>query len=313
MVTNILIVGYGRSGSTILEQVLATQPEFTALGEVRHLWQRGFVMNTLCTCGSPFHSCPFWRDVDERAFSGLSAEDARDLLDVRRRLLRPAGLLGLFLGRPRTALARADLDKYRRSVLAVYEAAADSTGARVLVDSSKDPLHGLALSRLPGVSWHVIHLVRDARGVALSLQRPKVRPEVTWKTQRETTRRPARTALVWMYRNLASSLLRASASTYRTLRYEDFVADPDAAVSRIREDVGLSGQHDPVLRDGRVGLPTTHSVSGNAIRFDGRDVALRLDDQWRTSLSTWHRAVVTALAAPLLIRYGYIRRRGARP
>lgn len=304
----LFIAGYGRSGSTILEQVLAKDPACLALGEVRHLWQRGYMLNTLCACGSPFQECPFWKQLDQAAFNGLGPEQARGLFEVRRRLLRPLRVLAaLALGRLAPSALRRDLLCYRTHVLAVYEAAAAASGVSVLIDSSKDPLHGLVLARLPGVSLHVVHLVRDARGVALSLLRPKVRHEVTWKQQLETVRNPTRTAAVWSYRNLLASCLRFPAASYRVVRYEDFVSDPDRVVRAVRADVGLPEPPASLVEEGRVRLPVTHSVSGNTIRFEGRSVALRLDDEWRSALSRRDRLRVTMLASPLLLRYGYLR------
>jgi hypothetical protein len=201
------------------------------------------------------------------------------------------------------------VDTYVRHVRAVYQAALASSEGTVLIDGSKDPLHGLALARMDDVSLHVVHLVRDARGVALSLRRPKIRHEVYWKEQREAVRRPARSALVWSYRNLMSSVLRPLAASYRRVRYEDFVADPDRVLAVVRADVGLP-PGESVVDDRRIALPETHQVSGNANRFEGRDVQLRLDNAWRSALPRRDRLTVTMLASPLLLRYGYLRNGG---
>lgn len=300
----VFIAGYGRSGSTLFEQVLGKDDRFVPLGEIRHLWQRGYMLNSLCACGVAFVDCPFWSRVDREAFGGLSPSAARELFEIRRTLLRPANLPTL-LGRGRRPEPAAAFDAYLTAVRAVYEAALTSATGTILIDSSKDPLHGLALARMHDVSLHVVHLVRDARGVALSLRRPKLRHEVYWKEQRETVRPPARSALVWTYRNLMATLLRSVSGSYRLLRYEDFVAEPDRALAGVHRDVGLEPGAS-VVDGGRIALPETHSVSGNANRFEGRDVRLRVDDAWRSDLSRTDRVAVTVLASPLLLRYRYL-------
>ena len=66
----LFVGGLGRSGSTVLDMLLAQEPGMVPVGEVRHLWERGLRDNDLCGCGAPFHDCPFWRAVGERAFGG---------------------------------------------------------------------------------------------------------------------------------------------------------------------------------------------------------------------------------------------------
>ncbi len=67
--------GLGRSGTTLLERLLAARPGVCAAGETVHLWQRGLVRNELCGCGLPFAACPFWHRVGEHAFGGWAEID----------------------------------------------------------------------------------------------------------------------------------------------------------------------------------------------------------------------------------------------
>lgn len=308
----LFIAGYGRSGSTLFERVLAKDPTFVSLGQVKHLWLQGYLQDFLCGCGVPFSQCPFWSEVDREAFKGLDAAAARRLFETRKEHYRPARLPAVLvherLGRARR---EPDVVAYGDGLRAVYQAAVAVSGASVVIDSSKDPMHGLILARLPGVSLHVVHLIRDARGVAFSLQRPKVRHQVHWKQQRMPVETPTRTALVWSYRNALAASLNRLATSYRLVRYEDFIASPDEIVEAVRSDLGLGGLSSSVLKDGKVTLPTTHSVSGNANRFEPSTVRLRVDDEWRRALPRADRVRVTALAAPLLLRYGYLLGGGA--
>jgi hypothetical protein len=58
----IYIGGYGHSGSTLLEYLLAASPEIVACGEVSSvLHQRG--RKEKCTCGKPAAACPVWGPV----------------------------------------------------------------------------------------------------------------------------------------------------------------------------------------------------------------------------------------------------------
>lgn len=130
------IGGSGRSGSTLLECLLAELPEVVALGEVGHLWERALGRNELCACGEHFHDCPFWTVVGQRAFGGwknVSVEHVltlKDAVDRQRRM-------------PSTARRRAPrgmrtaLQEYAEYYRRIYQAAATVSGAPVVVDSSK--------------------------------------------------------------------------------------------------------------------------------------------------------------------------------
>ena len=45
----------------------------------------GIVDDDLCGCGKPFHACPFWTAVGERAFGGWSQVDVERLRWLRAR------------------------------------------------------------------------------------------------------------------------------------------------------------------------------------------------------------------------------------
>ena len=300
----LFIAGYARSGSTVLERVLALDKRFAALGEVKHLWELGYVKNALCGCGAPFSECAFWREIDERAFGRLVAGTAERLAKIRRTLVRPktAGYLlssGLAGGAdPRHA------GDYLDHVATVYRAAREATGAEVILDGSKDAVHGLLLSTREDIELHVLHLVRDPRGVAYSCSREKVRPEIHWKEQSQAVHRPARTAVVWSYRNTLAERLRSRAASYRLVRYEDFVRDPARVLMQAQHDVGLETNGE--LVSGRhLMLPITHSISGNGNRFEDQAIELRSDERWRSGLTRWERLQTTLLSAPLIAKYGY--------
>jgi hypothetical protein len=304
----VFIAGYGHSGSTVFEQVLAQDRTFVALGEMKHLWQRGYLSDVLCGCGLPFHDCPFWSGVDRAAFGGLDRERAREIRNLGRRLLDRSSI-------PRLLLRRRGwppLTEYHEHLRAAYRAALDGADASIAVDSSKDGIHGLVLASMPDVTLHVVHLVRDARAVGFSWQRERVRPEIHWETRLMPKYSAARSGIAWVYRNLVATAVRRSARSYLRVRYEDFVRDPDAVVERVRRSIGIPQPRWPVVVDDRVELPETHQVSGNPVRFGSRSVELVLDDEWRRAMPRRDRVKVVATSWPLLLRYGYLLPRAGR-
>ncbi len=305
------IGGYARTGSTLLDRLLGQIDGFASFGELRHVWERSFVGNQTCGCGREFRSCPFWIEVAELAFGGFDGVDAI-------RLGRMARSVDAFANIPRIgprawpAGFRRRLDTYRDAVASLYVALQRVSGARVLVDSTKDPQHAYVLRSIPGFDVRVVHLVRDPRAVAFSWTRAKRRPEIHWREQDMPRFPVARSAAAWTMANLAAEGLRAGGSSYVLTRYEDLVAEPTGTLGHIVDALGLGPADLSFVADGRAHLEPAHTMAGNPIRFVSGNVELRIDDRWRTEMRPRDRALVAAMTAPTARRYGYRPDPGAR-
>jgi len=292
--------------------MLGRREGFVAVGELRYLWDRGLRRNHLCGCRSPFRSCPFWTEVMADAFGGFDAADALDTEAWSDALDRVRYLPLLAAPRLRPTRFGATLREYGDAITGLYRSILSVSGATVLIDSSKDPSYAFVLDAVDTFDLSVLHLVRDSRAVAYSWTRDRVRPEIHWAVEHMNRRSPMRTALTWNANHLCFEALGWRKRRYLRLRYEDFVGDPDGAISTV---VALAGGSAPP------GTPPVersdsgwnHSISGNPVRFDARPLRIALDDEWETELGTEDRRLVTMVTAPLLHRYGYLgsRWRGA--
>ena len=172
----VYVGGFGRSGSTLLDRVLAQIGGCVAVGELVHLPQRGLLDDERCGCGVAFSACPFWSEVGVAAFgpAGWASVDAEAIrrqqaaLDRNRRI--PAMVL------PRWGRGSAETEELGAWFGRVYAAVADVSGASVVVDSSKHASTAFLLRRAPGLDLRVVHLVRDSRGVAYSWSKRVQRP-----------------------------------------------------------------------------------------------------------------------------------------
>ncbi|MFP5464974.1 MAG: sulfotransferase [Gammaproteobacteria bacterium] len=172
----LFIVGASRSGSTLLERLLNELPGVMSVGELQRVWRRGFVENQLCSCGQPFQDCPFWGEVRQRLQADGKLADA-GAVDALSRSVYKAGL------RPASG-REAFLAHWSR----LFGAIANVSGARWLVDSSKDPVYAAQLAHLPGFQTRYLHLIRDPRAVAYSKMRRRLRPEIHWTEAYMATR-----------------------------------------------------------------------------------------------------------------------------
>ena len=308
MTTILYIAGTGRSGSTVLASVLGEVDGVFAAGEVRYLWQRGLLEGRLCGCGLPVRECPVWTGILKVAAERGASPRPEAMAALLRRAGRMRHLPGALIGRRllrRPASGSAELRGARGALGNLYAAIAEVTGSRVVLDSSKLPSYANLLRDTPGVDLRVVHLVRDPRGAAYSWASRKALADGAQQSHMEQIG-PLKSTLLWDVWNVAAaSLLGGGDSRYLRLRYEDFVADPPAAVRRILSSVGMDGTALPFDSEGGVTLRPNHSVAGNPDRLRHGPIQLRADLRWRTSLPARSRRLVSALAAPLLPAFGY--------
>jgi hypothetical protein len=295
----------GRSGTTLVERLLGELPSVCALGEVVHLWQRDIRDDERCGCGRRFSGCDFWTAVGAKAFGGWDAVDVDRVHALRDIVERTRHIPRLAAAQLSTA-QRADVREYADYYARVYAAAAEVSGARVVVDSSKHSALAHCLRWADGLDLRVVHVVRDARGVAYSWTKTVARPE-TDGAEQMTRYSPGRSALLWNAHNAAFGLLARRGVAVRRIRYEQFLAEPRQALKDLAAYAGLD-VHDAdldFLQDGQAELSPGHSAAGNPMRFTVGRVALRRDDAWVRALPRRQRRLVGAVCAPLLRAYGY--------
>jgi hypothetical protein len=306
------IAGTGRSGSTLLAAILGEVEGVFTAGELRFLWERSLLEDRLCGCGLHFGACTLWEGVLETAFGGRAGIDARHELREQRRRTRIRHLPRLLVAGDGRGVAANDAHgEHGERLERLYARVAEATGAGVVVDSSKLPSYARLLDTLPGVDVHVVHLVRDPRAAARSWMRQKPQPDRGWLAPMQTIG-PLKSASLWVLWNATAELLwRGRPDRYLRVRYEDLMERPQETVGRILAMVGMAGAATPFVDERTVTLGVNHTVAGNPDRLRHGLTRLRADGGGPDDLRTRDRLLVTALAAPLLLRYGYAMRRPA--
>jgi hypothetical protein len=299
----LFVAGLGRSGSTLVDRVLGEVSGYQSLGEVVHLWQRGLIDNEMCGSGEPFHESGFWAEVGEVAFGGWDRVDPTEVLALQRAVDRTRYVPLLAWPQLRPGFLT-HIDGYAAILSRVYRAAAEVSGARVLIDSSKHVSSATFLRHVPGVDPRIVHLVRDARGVAYSWGKVKPRPEAGDEAVMARSS-PAQAAGWYMAQNLLVEATRSQHVPRIRVRYEDFTADPEGVVRRV---LALTGDQGVPLRhlDGhQVTLGPNPNVGGNPMKLEAGPITIAQDDAWRQAMPERDQRLVTVLTAPLLLAYGY--------
>jgi hypothetical protein len=275
------ITGSGRSGSTMLSRLLGEVDGVVNVGEAAsHYFKKSTPVP--CGCGASVRDCLFWKRIP---INRRAQEFGHQFLRIRHI----------------TKLALADHtsgSKVRNLVLSMhdlYRTIAEKTGARVVVDTSKNPAVAYALSRTPGVRLSVIHLIRAPQGVADSWRRPKgyLSPAPAW-----------RVSLKWTLVNPFAELIAGWQPAHHwTIRYEDLTENPRMFVEAIAAAV-LGGPADcSFLQGNRAAVRAQHILAGNPDKLERSDVVI---EKRHPVLPRRTSFVVSLLTFPLTLRYGYI-------
>jgi hypothetical protein len=314
------LVGPGRSGTTILGNILGEVEGITNAGEMRWLWRRGLRERRPCGCGRPPVECPRWSAVLDRVRPELARSTGRENFDaavsevvsaqdevlaLRNRLRVISSVTGRQGDWPALTCMRAVTAQLCHSLVGV-------SGAQLIVDTSKLVAVAALLAGDDRIDHYVLQVTRDPRAVAFSWQRPKPLP-LAGGMGSMATLRPRSTVAWWMQGSLEAELLRRRMPRDRwmLIRYEDFVQHPKASVDRVLAFLEVSAPG-PFVADDTVALDTNHTLAGNPNRFHTGLVRISEDDEWRSRMAWRDRTIIAAATSPLLVRYGYPLRTGTR-
>ncbi len=298
----IYIGGWGRSGSSLLANILGSSPKAVSVGELRYLWDRGMVENKLCGCGEAFDSCQYWSTVLNHASLSANPETGRRYAE---RVGSDATLSQLI------AMLTAGGRRYRRrrfEETAILDSLYNSIGAvadaDIIIDASKTPPYALNLLTNENVDLYFIHLIRDPRAVAYSWSRKRASKEAADEMLPRYS--GLKSGLYWAGFNLLGLLFRwRRRANYLAVRYEDFCNEPRSTVADIFDHCGIG---DPELQwysDQEVDVSMQHSISGNPSRFNVGRVTIKPDIAWQTRMATTPRWIVTLLCVSLFPVFGY--------
>lgn len=304
------VLGFPRSGSTLLGRLLADQLELPFVGELRHFWHRWSRPDPAqCACREYVVDCPHWRRVGELLADSthgptvdLAVREALTLQGAATRWTRLPALLAA--EPPDDAIMAAYIERLRR----LYLVTAEHFGAGGLVDTSKKPLDAAYLRHVRDLDVWYVHLLRDPRATAHSRSKGRVR-----KRDRHPSPLASRLDSYWLLHDgvnwqagelAARKVLDAVAESRRlTLRYEDFAARPAEELNRIIDWFGCSRKQ--ANGSSTFSLTANHAVAGNRMRYLSGPVEVRADTSWTREMHPIKQRLVAAVTRPGRRRAGY--------
>jgi Sulfotransferase family len=287
----IYISGSGRSGSTLLERIIHSAPNSSALGEFHCLWRLPEHKIT-CSCGALFANDEFWRPVLERA--GLNTAVIAELRGLEERICRTG-----FIARHRfnkvAIAADPNVKRFLDLQLRIFECIADASESPVLVDSSKAGPRAWLLSCLPQV--RVIHLYRDPADVIASWRSAKYDPGMGRAMQRMSIHAAA---VDWWKVELLIRRLERVQPIYR-IDYAALCADPRKVVNDALSSLCLEIQPKPTwIETNAVHQGERyHSLNGNPDRFDKGPIHISKRSTDWSKIRIGDRMTIQAIASTM--------------
>ena len=257
------IMGYERSGSTFLQNLVATHPALLPVGEVHHLWDRGVKEAVQCGCGEYVKSCPFWRKVF-RNWYGI------DELDELLQKYKDANAIRrwrkwLFLQSMWTSSAqlKRSIQPYTHAIRRLYEALYEvEKGVMWIVDSSKTPVYGWVLTLMENIDLRILHLVRDPIATEASVWKRKHAGHPNYQGYW-----PGRAAARWAFWTWVNHHWFHKHPGYRLLAYDTLLERPRDVVQAVHRWLGLTPYLGAFETQKVVHLEPTHTFGGSPSRF----------------------------------------------
>jgi hypothetical protein len=218
------VLGYGRSGSTVLGMALGQHPGLVNLGEISTLptFIPGptYIAPRACGCLLPLDQCPYWQGVARRVGSlAALAEDGTSLSPT----------MGWRRYAPWLPPPGAELPRWAAAAAAMYRATIAEAGAAVAVDTSKGAARAWWLWQSGEVELTFVWLTRRLEGVIRSQVRhgnSALKTAVSWRLAQRQAAQMARVA-------------ERGGLRVPRISYERLVNDPRAVLAEVLTHVGL--------------------------------------------------------------------------
>jgi Sulfotransferase family len=278
--------GNGRSGTTILSNILGEYEGCFSAREVRSVWSELSDRpvdsgSWRCGRGAAVRHCPVWKLVFECAFGRLDRIDSDRVRKLRRSIDRSRYASIMAMKRWRRIMARR-IDAYADAVGRIYRAISEVMRCCVIVDGSKGPLFALVMGAIEDFDVYIAHMIRYPRACAFSLRRAVQRPD-TVEQAYMLQQGALRSELAWGSAAVASSTIAHDfPGRFTSVRYEDVVTQPRQTIKDILDLFGEAPGASPFVSDNEIELRPNDTIWGNPNRMRAGRSTLRADEEWKS-------------------------------
>ena len=286
----ILLVGYGHSGSTLMDIIFDCSSEVVGVGEFFQL-KNSLKFDLYCSCLKRVEDCQFWKKII-RGEEVLSLKIGRRLIDF---LFNRNNWKKWVKGREE----KVDEEEYIRWHEDYYKRILDQSGGKVIFDSSKDVDRAELLLKNKEFETIIIHLVRDGRGAALSFFKVNPKKSILYYMFR------------WVVENLKVEIVKWRNREVKNIfiNYKNFSERPKEVLKEVFDELGLVFKPDFI---DNFSQKEHYQVGGNLnLRkrvFRENKVEIKRDLRWKEELSALNKLAFIVLFGWLNLYY-YLRSR----
>lgn len=302
-ITILYVMGYGRSGSTLLDRVLGSYEGVAGCGELSNIVESGWINDEYCSCGHKVSKCKFWSDVYSLWSFGKQAKDEKEFHSLQKKYESHESFWKS-VTYPNVTRSH-EFECYLHDLGLLYSCIREVSGNDMIVDSSKNVARAYNLSLLPCVSVKWLHLVRDCRGVVSSLEKTFTQDLKKGVQRSIGGTHWMRTILAWSIYNYECEILKKRIQSDSILiKYEDFSSNPSDELKRIGDIIDVPALTSETWDRFSSSQNDTHIAAGNRLRMQN-EIVINPDNKWHTTLPEWKKQSIRIFASHLMRKYRY--------
>lgn len=306
----IYVIAQAHTGSTLLDCVLGTHPDFVSSGELRYInWQlyrtkkeiSSVEAQNVCTCERSFRDCDYWSNVFKVIKEKSEADIVTDPFSFDTAYFKQfafqnrEGVTPTFNDKIKAYVVRQWVEmgfSYKKLLLLepkietwlgnnwlLYEAMAKVANRSIVVDSSKHLLIALLLQQYRPQDVYILFTHRTIEGLAASAKRWSNK-----KGQKYDINKVLKSKSVFENR-VAKYKSNVPGLKFLSTNYEDFVKQPASFLQKVVSWVGASEEYSQ-QEDGSFYIDPSqlHLVAGNPMRYKGKQL-VKNDLRWKEELT----------------------------
>lgn len=242
------IAGNGRSGSTLVDIILGSTPNFFSCGELTNI-TRESIFEEYCSCKELIGNCELWSVINNNWLERIeiSLNEYRKLRHKYER--NKTTLIVLF----NKFFPSQDFLTYCSATKVLFECIQEFTNADIIIDSSKSPQRIPVLDRI--VDLKVIHLCRSAKGV-LNSAKKSYKKDISDGVEIDIpSRRTSKALIEWVFVNFMTTIFCFCVNSVK-LRYRDYVNNLKY-LNKLDKDIRITKESFTIY----------HVMAGNKVRL----------------------------------------------
>ena len=243
--------------------------------------------------------CPFWGSALASVYGNSAQPELDQLADELKRFRRQYRKTDWSRQADRSRLADQNR-KFLDRLSDLYHSAAKTADASVVIDSSKSPEIAAALSLTGDLNLILVNLVRDPRAIAVS-----------WVKRNNDFGMARKSAARWRQRQQELRQFDNTPGTdFITLRYEDFVEQPQQFLELILERAGEPASYPQPIAANRYEISWERQhlfppANEKILSAMPTETTIIPSNGWRHPRYWRERLVATLTTFPMGLRYRY--------